>query len=239
MKCKQLTKFISLVLVFSLGLSTVAFATYTSQTIDDLLAPYQKVIDKINEEFQCAVYIPEGQKSTVYDNLKDTSLADFEADLRSQLENTLNYTSPLPQVKVTENNSVNSERVLSEDDLSYGLPPANTSESLIVTPLAVTRSVREDITQKRYLDAAAYITLYSTVFSASGTAGTFSYSNIDKLTYNWDRGSGIFFYYPLSMDYSLDSSKKNCTVELECQKRNDDGLFLTGFWTVTVTFNAG
>lgn len=242
MKPKHIIPFLTLSLILSFGLTSVSSATYTPTSIDDLLAPYQAVIDKLNDEYDCSVYIPADQKDTVYNNIKDRSPYEFEADLRNQLINTINSESTsIPNVTITQDDFTqnDTERVLPEGPSTYDLPPAAVSDPLIVTPVIDTRSVRENIVQKYYLDQAAYIKLYSTVFSGSGSAGTFTYSNIEKLTSGWDAGSGTFFYVPRSYTYSLDSSKKNCTVVLPCDKRNDDGLFLTGYWTVTVIFNAG
>jgi hypothetical protein len=46
------------------------------------LAPYQAVIDKINKEYSSSIRIPEEGLLEVYNNVKDTPIAEFEANLR-------------------------------------------------------------------------------------------------------------------------------------------------------------
>ncbi|MDQ7093423.1 hypothetical protein REC12_07460 [Desulfosporosinus sp. PR] len=53
-------------------------------TIDERLAPYQAAIDKINAELGSTIHIPDGNKETVYNNIKNMTPAQFEAMLRDE-----------------------------------------------------------------------------------------------------------------------------------------------------------
>lgn len=76
---------LSVVLIF--GLCTTASAT-KAKTIDELLAPYQAVIDKLNAELGLTMYIPDKNKEKVYNNIKDMSTDEFEAMLRDEYKTT-------------------------------------------------------------------------------------------------------------------------------------------------------
>lgn len=221
-----------IVCIFAIALLIPASATSISvdQSMDEFFAPYQEVIDKLNEEFGCTIYIPEDGKEEVYVNIKDTSLENFEANLRSQLSKTL-----LADQTAHQENSASP--VLGSVCRLPFLP----TQDIMVSPLVQPRSVREDIVQQQYLDEAAYVNLYSTVMSGSGTVGSFYYTDINGVSSGWIKGTGTFFFVP-NLDqctYSLDSSKKQCTLTFPCSKRNDDGLFLLGLWNLTITFVAG
>lgn len=53
-----------------------------SEDIKAKLAPYQAIIDKINKEYGSSICIPEDSLLEVYNNVKDTPIAEFEANLR-------------------------------------------------------------------------------------------------------------------------------------------------------------
>lgn len=67
-------------IIFVLGLS-VSAAT-TEENIDELLAPYKVVIDKVNTELGSAFYIPDKNKEKVYNNIKNMTPDEVEAMLR-------------------------------------------------------------------------------------------------------------------------------------------------------------
>ncbi len=50
------------------------------------LKPYQEVIDKLNRELGARMFIPVGSEETVYNNIKDLSLAEFEQKLRADYQ---------------------------------------------------------------------------------------------------------------------------------------------------------
>ena len=62
-------------------------------TVDDLLQPYQNVINEINRDYAgqgVKIYIPENRKAQVYDGIRHFSLSEFEATMRRESLNALN-----------------------------------------------------------------------------------------------------------------------------------------------------
>lgn len=58
--------------------------------IDELLKPYQEVIDQLNEEYSCGLYIPDDRKISVYMAYKDMTPKEFEIQIRKELEASAN-----------------------------------------------------------------------------------------------------------------------------------------------------
>lgn len=66
--------------------------------IDELLAPYQEVIDRVNEDFDYTFFIKEDKKQSFYDAYKDMPLDEFEAKLREDYEEILRQKdAPIPE----------------------------------------------------------------------------------------------------------------------------------------------
>ncbi|WMJ86465.1 hypothetical protein [Anaerocolumna sp. MB42-C2] len=61
-------------------------------TIDEKLAPYQVVIDKVNAEYNTSIYIPDENKDKVYDKIKDMTGDEVKEMLIQSLEST-NHTT--------------------------------------------------------------------------------------------------------------------------------------------------
>lgn len=60
--------------------------------IDELLKPYQEVIDRLNEEYNCGLLIPEDRKISVYMAYKDMTPEEFEKQILAELnESTENF----------------------------------------------------------------------------------------------------------------------------------------------------
>lgn len=53
--------------------------------IDELLKPYQEVLDRLNAEYDYKLYIPEDRKFSVYDAYKDLSPEKFEKQILEEL----------------------------------------------------------------------------------------------------------------------------------------------------------
>ncbi|HAZ36990.1 MAG TPA: hypothetical protein DEF85_05070 [Clostridiaceae bacterium] len=77
---------IAISFVLMLGLCLLPAHAQSEKNIDDLLAPYQAVIDKINSDLGSSIYIPDKNKGMVYNNIKNKTLAEFEATLRDEYE---------------------------------------------------------------------------------------------------------------------------------------------------------
>jgi len=78
-------KTVSLILIITLMLGLcVSASAQTEKTIDELLAPYQTVIDKLNTELGTTFYIPYENREKVYNNIKNKTPDEFEALLREE-----------------------------------------------------------------------------------------------------------------------------------------------------------
>ena len=53
--------------------------------IDELLKPYQEVLDRLNAEYDYKLYIPKDRKYSVYDAYKDLSPEEFEKQILEEL----------------------------------------------------------------------------------------------------------------------------------------------------------
>ena len=51
------------------------------ENIDDLLRPYQDVIDRLNSDHKLQLFIPENRKLYVYNNIKNLTVEEFEAQM--------------------------------------------------------------------------------------------------------------------------------------------------------------
>lgn len=81
-----------LVLLLTVGIF-IPMAGVSGTNIKDLLAPYQQVIDKVNNELGSTTFIPSGDEKKVYNNIKNMTLSDFEIMLRKEYLDTLTQSS--------------------------------------------------------------------------------------------------------------------------------------------------
>jgi len=109
----------------------------------------------------------------------------------------------------------------------------NTQESLI-TPFYM----REDITQKTSLSYNSSMYLKSTVFSTSGTQGTFIYENIKSYGTTWPSGFTGYHWEVDSKSHKLSSNSKSCKVTLRGHPENANGVALALSLTASHTFYA-
>ncbi|NLU51531.1 MAG: hypothetical protein GXX10_01525 [Clostridiaceae bacterium] len=79
-----------LIIALMLGLCASA-STQTVKSIDELLAPYQAVIDKLNAELGATFHIPYENREKVYNNIKHKTPDEFEALLRQEYDEFLRY----------------------------------------------------------------------------------------------------------------------------------------------------
>jgi cell shape-determining protein MreC len=79
-------KIVSIVLSLMLMLVVCvsASAAQTKPSIDDLLAPYQSVINKVNADLGSSYFILDKSKEQVYNNIKNKTPEEFEAMLRQE-----------------------------------------------------------------------------------------------------------------------------------------------------------
>ena len=77
--------------------AAVVFIPMTAEktpTIDDLLAPYQAVINKVNGELGSKIYIPAESKEKVYNNIKGMTASEFESQMRTEYLDSLKSQTP-------------------------------------------------------------------------------------------------------------------------------------------------
>lgn len=208
------------------------------------LDPYQKIINKINKEYGASITIPTDELSEVYNNISDTSLEEFESNLRKDYEEVKNLPSnvyiDLTNEKANanttiEDNGVDAPSTLLKNNEETTPKSSGTikesDSSLIITPF----SMRESITQYTYLDYGR-VFLSSVVFSGSGSPGTFTYQSIT--------GSGHSTYTDrthfrsTTSSHSLSNGNKNCTVVYKGSLYTAAGINLLTTRTYTITYSA-
>lgn len=81
---------ITLIITLMPGLCVFS-STQTENNIDELLAPYQAVIGKLNAELGATFYIPYENREIVYNNIKSKTPDEFEELLRQEYEEFLRY----------------------------------------------------------------------------------------------------------------------------------------------------
>lgn len=74
---KRIFLILGLILVFGLGGSSLQ----RGREIDKLIAPYEAVMDKVNQELGLAIYIPEENREEVYESIKNMTPEAFESML--------------------------------------------------------------------------------------------------------------------------------------------------------------
>lgn len=74
---KRIFLILGLILVLGLGGSSLQ----RGREIDKLIAPYEAVMDKVNQELGLAIYIPEENREEVYESIKNMTPEAFESML--------------------------------------------------------------------------------------------------------------------------------------------------------------
>lgn len=213
---------IALSFMLMLGLCIPTYASAEkAKTIDELLAPYRAVIDKLNAELGSTMYIPDKNKERVYNNIKDMSLDEFETMLRNDYKTQ----------SADKSSTTKSESSESGDYSRDSIKVKNDSDITI-------KSVREEITQTASISYNSEMYLTSTVFSATGASGTYTYSSISEYGSQWPSSYTGYHFAVDEGSYSLSSDRKKCTVTLKGHPENSSGIALTVALTAKNTFSA-
>lgn len=215
---KLFVMFLSMALI--LGFSMPAHAEETL-TINELLAPYQAAVDKVNEELGISIYIPEKNKEKVYNNIKDKTPEEITSMLIKEYKESSTGSSSITQFK--DDNYIK-DSAYSENNTEIG-----ESES-IITP----RYIREDITQTVPIGYSSEMYLDSTVFSATGDS--YVYESINDYGSQWPSSFTGYHFAVDSGSASLSSNKKSCTVSLVGHPEDPNGFALTLRLTTSHTF---
>ncbi len=204
--------------VLILGLCIPAYAEET-KTIDELLAPYQNAIDKVNGELGSNIYIPDKNKEKFYNNVKHMSPSEVENLLRNEYKD---ITSGKPFITQSEPNSYTKSYAMKNGQKKHDTSPMH---------------VRQDIMQTAPISYNSQMFLNSTVFSATGASGTYIYETINSYGSSWPSDYTGYHFEVDSGSYSLSSNKKNCTVTLRGHPEDAYGSALTLSLTEKVTFS--
>lgn len=201
--------------VFMLSFAVPAYAN-EGETADQRLATLQEVMDKVNAELGSTYYIPKENQEKVINNLGGMSLKQVENYLTEQ------YKEAFPNGEV-------------QQDIVNQTPvdPSDESASTI-TPFSITEQIRQttpiQYNSQMYQDA--------TVFSATGSPGTFIYQSLGQ--YGIIKGSSTGFYFKVDQaSRQLHPDKKNVGIELIGHPEDENGFALAVQLIAQRVFNAG
>lgn len=211
--------FLVLMFMLILVLITPIYAGKTAN-IDELLLPYQEVIDKINAELGSTIYIPDVNKEKVYNNIKDMSPEEVEILLRNE------YNACASGESIT-NISKNGDYIR-----DYAMK--NDANETVIT----SNYFKEEITQEAPISYNSEMFLDSIVISVTGKPGTFSYQSIRGYGSQWPSDYTGYHYEVDSGLHSLSDDRKKCTVSLKGHPEDANGFALLVTLTETVTFSA-
>jgi hypothetical protein len=222
-------------------------------TLDELLAPYQAVIDKLNEELGSSISIPKKNRVKVYQNIKDKTPKEVEEMLRKEYQDYIADDSPNSGEIDEEDDdliedaapmSSDSGEIYNNDDMIEdavhmqhqdirNLKKANVSE--VKSPNAI----REKYKQTTPIGHNSEMYLKSTVFTVLGEAGSYTYEKIHEYGSQWPSTYKGYHFEVDSGSYKLSSNKKNCTVTLTGHPQDANGFVQLLHLKATNTFNAG
>lgn len=121
---KRIFLILGLILVFGLGGSSLQ----RGREIDKLIAPYEAVMDKVNQELGLAIYIPEENREEVYESIKNMTPEAFESMLYED------YKTLSPSYKA-ETESKSDKRSYGVERKSEAILIPNFSGSIPLRPL--------------------------------------------------------------------------------------------------------
>lgn len=220
---KNISIIICAVLVFLSTISTATSITSGNLDLDQLLSPYQEVIDKLNFEYNADMILPSDGKEEVYNKVKNKTVEEFEKDLRKSYETykeamlsiSTNYINP-KHLPVDTDNAIRVSAKKSEF-----IPPIHPLKDDVGV-----QSIRERIIQEQGTLVGGTVYLESEIFSATGKRGTFEYTKI------YDYGSYIYndrnHFRAERAFHKLTDSKKVCAVTYVGAIYSGDGVRLPG-----------
>jgi hypothetical protein len=231
-------KIISTLTSLCLLLITTTTNATSLENLSDLpeISPYQEVINKLNEELGSQISIPDNEtiqfasldRNTIYNNIINQSLSDFEASLRNEFKEFENPITPFTRSDVDNGTRVS-------------IPINPEYQANEIEPYA--QEIRERIVQKAYLynnngESRGAVDLEAEVYSSGWEAYLFKYSTIYSMGY-YTYTDRTHFRATKKPTYTLSSDRKNCTVKYIGSHFTSNGLMLTGQLTYTITYNAG
>ena len=151
---KLFVMFLSLALI--LGFSIPAHAE-EAKTIDELLTPYQVVVDKVNVELGSTIYIPEENREKVYNNIKDKTPDEVYLMLVEEYKASAISGTSIPQIEST-------------DYIEDSVYPDDNNKISQIESIITPYYIREDTIQTVPIGYSSEMYLASTIFSTTGTS---------------------------------------------------------------------
>lgn len=88
---KKLLNILIICTLVSVFCSTSTSTAKSNDDVDFLLIPYEKVLNKLSEEYGVGMYIPEKNKEKFLNSMKNISPKEFEKQLRQQYKESQQY----------------------------------------------------------------------------------------------------------------------------------------------------
>lgn len=206
-------------LVFILGMSTDVKAE-GEQSIEDMLAPYQAAVDKLNDEMGSNIYIPEKNKEKVYENIKDKTPEEVALMLKEE------YTD-----------YVADEAIKSQPETDEYITDGIHSETKKDTEIIISPYyVRETLMQTVPIVYNSELYLSSTIYSLTDT--DYIYERINDYGTRWLHDYTGYHFAVDTRSYSLSADKKSCTVYLTGHPEDAQGFALGLYLSTNHTFTA-
>lgn len=233
---KYVSIIICAVLIFSSTISIAGSTTRGNLDLDQLISPYQEVIDKLNLEYNTNILIPPDGKEEVYGNVKDKTVEEFEKSLRKSYEEIRPYEG-FHEITIDYSSS---EHISKNTDNAIRVS-AKTSEPISNIQLSKddvgVQSIRERIIQEHDMKGfKGTLYLDSEIFSGTGERGTFKYTEI------YDYGHYVYSdrtHYRVTNSYhKLSDSRKVCLVNYEGYFYTEDGVQLPSRLIYPVAYEA-
>lgn len=213
------------------------------------LAPYQQVIDKLNQEYGACISIPDNttlinsgfKVEEVYENLTSVSVEEFEINLRKDYEEYINGGDTNTQ------DSTYSETVFCEIDNSPKDNNKTEYELLLLNSNkpenfdSKTLYQRVDQMETIYVNNSEIgrLGISVDVMAPTPTPSNYRYSTFYGWLYNKNPNKVHFRITDTSRcSYSYSSDSKSCTATFYGAHYTPEGVILAGAKTYTLTFYA-
>lgn len=217
---KLFVMFLSLALI--LGFSIPAHAEEV-KTIDELLIPYQVVVDKVNVELGSNIYIPEENREKVYNNIKGKTPDEVYLMLVEEYKASAIIGTSIPQIEST-------------DYIEDSIYPNDNNKISQIESIITPYYIREDTIQTVLIGYSSEMYLASTIFSTTGTS--YIYESINSYGTRWPTAFTGYHFAVDSSSYSLSSNNKSCTVSLAGHPKDANGFAQALRLTTSHTFAA-
>lgn len=186
----------------------VCASTAANVNLDELLAPYQEVLDKLNKELGTTLAIQNGAEETFYNAYKNYTLEEFENCIKQ------NYLDAVADLE-TDTNGTTSE-VITASGARYAVV---------------------DFCQSAYLGNQTTLYLDSTL-RGYGNPMTYRYDSINRIYWSYPSNYTGFHVELSNVTRTINSGGLSCTISASGSLVNAYGLYELVVRTYEVTFYA-